>query len=168
MTELVSPMTRRSFFTVGGLGAIATLSAPGLATSQSFQLTPILADFVAETERQANVRVVDEFCASFLKKDLTKAASLLDDNAVYRVQQNSEPIRGRDAVVERVKGFMNRPGTVEFRVFRSVAFGPLVLNERVDLFTNNDETRRIYIAGGMFFLQEEKIVEWTDYVAALT
>ena len=169
MNDAKNRVTRRTFFGIGGLGALATLGVPELGLGQAAQtieaLPPVLNDLVPQQEQAENIRVVNEFCGAFATKDLAKAESLLAENVVYRISQDSQlgPIRGRSAVVERLKGMMSRD-KVEFKVFRTVAFGPLVLNERDDVFTTKGSTRRIYIAGGMFYLEKGKIVEWTDYV----
>lgn len=170
MKDARNRVTRRMFFVIGGLGALLTVGAPEVALGQAPPtiegLPPVLGDFVSQEEQAENIRVVNAFCAAFATKDFAKAESLLAENVVYRVSQDAQftPIKGRSAVAERVKGMMGRD-KVEFKVFRTVAFGPLVLNERDDQFTTKGDTRRIYIAGGMFYLEKGKIAEWTDYVA---
>jgi len=54
----------------------------------------------------------------------------------------------------------------EFKVIRSVALGPLVLNERDDIvvMAAGAPARTFHIAAGLFFIADGRIAEWTDYV----
>ena len=46
-----------------------------------------------------------------------------------------------------------------------MVLGPIVLNERDDVITQaNGPTRTFRVAAGLFFVENGKIVEWTDYV----
>ena len=113
---------------------------------------------------KANVAIVNAFCAAFARKDLTKAVSLLADNCSYRPAQTRPPILGKDKVAETIKGFLERGA--EFKVLKTVALGPLVLNERDDVIVmaNGKDTRTFHVAAGLFFVENGKIAEWTDYV----
>src|SRR3984893_9953380 len=123
---LPSSMSRRAFGAIG-LGALATL---GLSRA-SFAQTAFPSGKVVPPEiEKANVAVVNAFCAAFARKDLTKAVSLLADNCSYRTTQTRPPILGKDKVAETIKGFIER--FAEFKVLKTVALGPLVLNERDD------------------------------------
>ena len=52
------------------------------------------------------------------------------------------------------------------RVASAAVLGPLVLNERNDIIVTaaNGPTRTFHVAAGLFFIENNKIVEWTDYV----
>ena len=150
-------MSRRAFGATG-LGALATVGLSGLSFSQeAFKAVP------PEVER-ANVAIVNAFCAAFAQKDLTRAVSLLADNCSYRPAQTRPPILGKDKVAETIKGFLERGA--EFKVLKTVALGPLVLNERDDVIitANGKETRTFHVAAGLFFVENGKIAEWTDYL----
>lgn len=153
-------MSRRRF-NVAGWSALAAL---GLSRV-SFGQTVIHTNVPVEVE-QANVAVVNEFCAAFARRDLAKASSLLAENCTYRVNQTRPPIVGRDKVVNAIKGFIGR--TIEFKVRRTTAFGPMVINERDDIFAmpSASERRSYRVAAGVFYLDKGHIVEWTDYVVA--
>ena len=155
-------VTRRTFFTAGGLGALAALSAGRLAAAQEFKS-------VSPEVEKANIRVVNDFCATLKSRDMAKAASLLADKCAYRPTQTTAAVVGHNAVLERVKGFMDRGA--EFKVLKTVALGPIVLNERDDIFAKgfgdgpgNAGPRTYRVAAGLFFVENGKIVEWTDYV----
>ena len=164
MNESTSSVTRRTFFAAGGLGALAAVAASRLAAAQ--ELKSVSADV-----EKSNIRVVNDFCASLKSRDVAKATSLIADNCVYRPSQTSTrpPVVGREAVVERVKGFMDRGA--EFKVLKTTAFGPLVLNERDDIFAkgfgdgpSNAGPQTFRVAAGLFYVENGKIVEWTDYL----
>ena len=155
-------VTRRMFFATGGLGALAALSAGQLAAAQEFKS-------VSPEVEKSNIRVVNDFCATLKSRDLTKATSLVAEKCVYRPTQMTPPVVGRDAVLARVKSFMDRGA--EFKVLKTVALGPIILNERDDIFAKgfgdgpaNAGPRTFRVAAGLFFVENGQIVEWTDYV----
>lgn len=105
--------------------------------------------------------VVTEFCAAFGRKDVAKAVSLLGDNCTYRVVQNRPPIVGKEKVSEQIKGLIERGA--EFKIYKTVALGPLVLNDRDDILQRPTGAITIRLTG-FFFVENGKISEWTDYV----
>ena len=70
MRGSTNPVTRRTFFSAGGLGALAALSAGRLAAAQEFKS-------VSPEVEKANIRVVNDFCATLKSRDGARAASLL-------------------------------------------------------------------------------------------
>jgi limonene-1,2-epoxide hydrolase len=117
---------------------------------------------VSADVEKANVRIVNDFCAAFARKDFDKAVSLLADNCVYRPTQTRPPILSKEKVAETIKGFIGR---AEFKVLKTVVLGPLVVNERDDVIAQaNGPTRTFHVAAGVFFVENGKIVEWTDYL----
>ena len=162
MRVSTNSMSRRTFFTAGGLGALAALAADRLAAAQEFKSAS------PEVEK-ANIRVVNDFCATLKSRDVAKAQSLLADKCTYRPTQTTPAVVGHDAVLGQVKGFMDRGA--EFKVLKTVAMGPLVLNERDDIFAKgfgdgpaNAGPKTYRVAAGLFLVENGKIVEWTDYV----
>lgn len=153
------PVTRRDFFTIGGLGVF------GLSLAQSAAAQVHVS---SETEKK-NVRIVTEFCESFAKQDVAKATSLLDEKCIYRGTQTAPPVTGRDAVAERIKRIMTDRGGIDFKVLKTVALGPIVVNQRDDLpkeprVISGKTITNFHVSGGVFFVNEGKIVEWTDYL----
>lgn len=159
MTKTAKQLTRRSF-TNGGLMGLAALC---LSPSSFAQGSATEGKNVSADEQLSNRKVVADFCAAFGKKDLDKIASLLSDDCTYRVTQTRAPIVGKDKVMAQIKGII---GSATFKVLRTVALGPLVLNERDDtiLLPGSSTPRTIRVSAGMFYVSNGKIVEWTDYV----
>jgi limonene-1,2-epoxide hydrolase len=151
MARSTHRLSRRAF----GATAFSTLGL--LATSAGAQ-TQI-------SEQAANVAIVNDFCAAFKRKDLDRIGALLDAHCVYRVTQTRPPMMGREAVLAFFRPALER-GDIDFHVLRTVSLGPLVVNERDDLLPGQAGRgpRTIRVQAGLFFVQNGKIVEWTDYV----
>jgi len=153
------PVTRRDFLTIGGLGALGLSLAQGAAAQVR----------VSQETEQRNVRIVTEFCESFAKRDVAKATSLLDEKCIYRGSQTAPPVNGREAVAERIKRIMTDRGGIDFKVLKTVALGPIVVNQRDDIpkeprIINGKTIDNFHVSGGVFFVNDGKIVEWTDYL----
>lgn len=160
MKQSNRPVSRRTFAT----GGFSALAAAGLSKLAFAQAPPIQGKGVSPEVEQANIAVVNDFCSAFDRKDLNKALSLLADNCVYRATQARPPIVGKGKVAETLKGFIDR--IVAFKILRTVALGPIVMNERDDVFgaSATQPARTFHVAAGVFFVENGKIVEWTDYV----
>jgi limonene-1,2-epoxide hydrolase len=144
--------TRRRFLVTGGLGAGALLVAGVRADARQQQ---------TDAER-ANVRIVNDFCAAFASHDLDRIGSFLAENAVWRGDNgsfaNNMPASGRDAILARIKRFLDR--IVAFEVVQSWASGTVVVNERFDRFM---PPRTLHLTG-IFYMKDGKILEWTDFL----
>jgi limonene-1,2-epoxide hydrolase len=112
-------------------------------------------------EEKANLALVTAFCASFAGRDMTKIASFLADNCVYRVTETTPPLSGKDAI-ERIRTYVDRSTKIEFKILESWAKGSIVVNERIDSF-EPAPPRSPYHLTGVFFVKGGKIAEWTDY-----
>ena len=154
------PSLSRRAFGAGGLAAIAF----GFARAGAAQVAPPFGASVPREVERANIVLVDEFCAAFARKDVAKAVSLLSDGCSYRTSQTRPPIVGKANVASTITRFIELGA--EFKVIRSVALGPLVLNERDDVvvMTAGAPARTFHIAAGLFFIEDGRIAEWTDYV----
>ena len=163
MKELTNSVTRRTFFAAGGLGALAALGGPRLLAAQT---QGSLGTAVSPEVQRANVQVVNSFCAAFADRDPARALSLIADDCVYRITQTRPPIIGHEAVAEQVTNFIERGA--EFKVLKTVVLGPIVLNERDDIFPTgfgpDGRPVTFHVAAGLFFVEDGKISEWTDYI----
>lgn len=175
MKHTTHSFSRRAF-AASGLAALATLGLSRLSLAQAARGTQAAGGAAPsagaqgpttsgkalppEVER-ANIAVVTAFCDAFVRKDAAKAASLLNDNCTYRIVQDRPPIVGKEKVAAQIKGLMERGA--EFKTYKSVALGPLVLNDRDDVLQRPTGTLTVRLAG-FFFVENGKISEWTDYV----
>ena len=112
---------------------------------------------------KANAKIVTDFCASWSGHNLEKVMSFFADNAAYRVTETMEPNKGKQAVNDRIKSFLNQ--VEKFEVLDTLAKGPMIFNERIDHFSGGP--LKSWHGVGVFFLKEGKIVEWYDYTIAL-
>lgn len=142
---------RRKVMTAAGAG-LAAVAFP--KRSPAAELSPA---------EKANAKIVTDFCASWSGHNLDKVMSFFADNAAYRVSETQEPNKGKQAVNDRIKSFLDR--VEKFEVLDTLAKGPMVFNERIDHFTGGP--LKSWHGVGVFFLKEGKIVEWYDYTIAL-
>lgn len=140
-------VARRRFLATGaGLAAFAGLGAPVAAAEQT-------------AAERANIKIVNDFCAAWPAHDTAAIMAFFADNGAYRMTESTELAKGRDAVTARIDTIIKN--VVRFEVLDTFARGPMVVNERIDHFTNFALTR--WHGVGVFFLKDGKIVEWYDY-----
>jgi limonene-1,2-epoxide hydrolase len=140
--------TNRRLFLSTGLGA-AALAGLGPAAAAA-QPTAV---------EQANIQIVKDFCAAWPSHDLDRILSFFAENGAYRMTEAMEPAKGRTALTGRIKTIINNVD--EFEILDTWARGPMVINERIDRFSNF--VLKSWRGVGVFFLQDGKIVEWYDY-----
>lgn len=140
-------VNRRAFVTAG-MGAVM---AAGLA-SRAEAAEP------SATEK-ANMQVVKDFCAAWPSHDLDRILAFFADNGSYRMTETMDPTKGRDALVARIKQIINN--VTQFEILDTWARGPMVVNERIDRFTNFQ--LKSWHGVGVFLVKDGKIVEWYDY-----
>ena len=148
MEHTTHGLTRRKALTAAGLGVAATAGIPGFLEAAEWSAA-----------EKANVQLVNDFCSAWPNHDLAKIMSFFADTCAYRVNENQEPFKGRQAVTDRIKSFLDR--VVQFEVIETFARGPMVFNERIDRFMGGP--LRSWHGVGVFFLRDGKIVEWYDY-----
>jgi limonene-1,2-epoxide hydrolase len=143
-------MQRRTFLRTGALAAVSSVAAPAVAAAEWTDL------------EKANVKVVQDFCASWSTRNLAAILPLLADDCVYRMTETTAPAVGHAGVTERLGTWMQTSDRIEFRVLETQALGPIVINHRIDRFTST--TRPLTWEGvGVFFIKDGKVKEWSDY-----
>jgi len=146
------PEIDRRGFLAAGAGAMALA---GIARSaQAAELT---------SDEQVNVQLVNDFCATWPGHDLEKVMAFFADDGAYRMTETTELADGRDAVSARIQTILNNVD--RFEVLDTFARGPMVINERIDYFS--DFTINTWRGVGVFFIREGKIVDWYDYTIAV-
>jgi limonene-1,2-epoxide hydrolase len=162
MKRSTKRVSRRQF-AGAGLSTLAALSLPSIERVLA-QTPPVQGGTVSAAVEQANVAVVNEFCAALGRRNLDGAVAKLADNCTYRASQQRPPTVGKDAVTAAIKGFINRVDA--FVVLKTVTLGPIVVHARNDVFvaSANRPAATYHVAAGVFFVENGKIVEWTDYV----
>jgi len=147
MTTTGPKIDRRGFLSVGA-GAMALA---GIAHSVS----------AAEptTDEQANIQLVNDFCAAWPSHDLGNIMAFFAEDGAYRMTETTPLADGKDAVSERIQTIINNVD--RFEVLETFARGPMVINERIDYFS--DFSIKTWHGVGVFFIRDGKIVDWYDY-----
>lgn len=147
---------RRHFLNAGAATAAGLLALGSTAAAAEW----------TEAER-ANVKVVNDMCAAWVAPlDLDRIGRFLAEDAVFRMTETAQPIKGRQAIVEALRKTLGAASTVSFEVVQSFARGPMVINERIDRFTLPN--RSINWNGvGVFFLKNGLIQEWLDFTVKM-
>jgi limonene-1,2-epoxide hydrolase len=115
---------------------------------------------------ESPIEVVQRFCAAWAADmAANELAAFFTDDAVYH-NMPFEPVTGRENIAHNIDSFI-RPGPpsverIEFRVINIVADGPIVMTERVDVFTLSDTSFGLPVMG-TFEVRHGKINAWRDY-----
>jgi len=115
---------------------------------------------------ESPIDLVRRFCAAW-SDDMTTddLAAFFSDGAVYH-NIPMAPVVGRMAIADTFATLI-RPGPpgierIEFRVVNIAANGPVVMTERVDVFTMSDRKFELPVMG-TFEVSDGKIDAWRDY-----
>ena len=147
MTSSKLNQSRRKFCASG----VGTLALAGVALpSAAAELTP---------EEQANVDLINAFCAAWSEPQLERIMSFFTDDSAYRMTETAELADGINAVTQRVETLINNVD--RFDVLDTFARGPMVVNERIDYFS--DFAIKTWHGVGVFFIKEGTIIDWYDY-----
>ena len=151
---------RRTFLATAGI-----LLTPALARPSAVRLrqrgSAGQADWTAE--QKANVKLVNDFCASWSTRDLKQILPRLADDCIYRMSETTPAVTGHAGINERLGSWMPSSDLgIEFKILDTFAVGPMVMNHRIDSFKST--TRPLTWEGvGVFFVNDGKIKEWSDY-----
>ena len=107
------------------------------------------------------VQVVRDFCAAWSDVDLDTILAFFAEDAVYH-NIPMEPMNGTEAIRTTIAGFTTGVESIEFRVDHIAAAGPVVLTERVDIFTMPSKRIELPVMG-TFEVHDGKITAWRDY-----
>ncbi len=110
---------------------------------------------------KANLDLVTRFCESFATRDMQKISAFLSPDVVYRITDAAPAVKGAEAIA-RIRAYVERSTSIEFKILDSWVRGPVVVNERIDSFTRA-EGNAAYHLTGVFLVKDGKIAEWTDY-----
>ena len=110
---------------------------------------------------KANLDLVTRFCESFATRDMQKISAFLSPDLVYRITDTAPAVKGAEALA-RIRAYVERSTSVEFKILDTWVRGSVVVNERVDTFIR-PEGKVAYHLTGVFLVKDGKIVEWADY-----
>jgi limonene-1,2-epoxide hydrolase len=147
MTLSKREATRRQAITAAALGTLAAGYPLSLRAAKP------------TAQEKANIQLVKDFCEAWPAHDVGKIMSYFADNCAYRPLETMETAKGRAAVENEIKRFVNN--VERFEILETLARGPMVINQRIDRFTRFQI--KAWHGTGVFFLKNGKIVEWFDY-----
>lgn len=107
------------------------------------------------------VQVVRDFCAAWPALDLDAIVAFFADDAVYH-NIPTDPITGTDGIRSAIAGFTAGVDSVEFRIDHLAADGPIVLTERMDIFSMPGKRIELPVMG-TFEVHDGRITAWRDY-----
>jgi hypothetical protein len=110
------PMRRRSFLTSAGLGALTPLALASQASAAEW----------SDAEK-ANVKLVNDFCASWSTRDLKQVLPRFADTGVYRMSETTPPVTGHAGITERLGSWMQSSDRIVWEVLDTYAKGPMVI-----------------------------------------
>ncbi len=125
------------------------------------QLTTVLMALAPATAQEDPGSIVDRFMQAFNDKDLETIESLLAEDVVYH-NMPMQPVSGRDAVMQAIKGYVEPSKSIDWTVTHQAVSGNVVLNERVDRFDLGGNRIELPVMG-TFEIRDGKIVAWRDY-----
>jgi limonene-1,2-epoxide hydrolase len=144
-------MLRRNLLAGSGVAALGALLTS--RETHAAELSP---------QEAANLKTVTAFLAAWSTRDLRQVTSHMASDAVYRMTETTPPITGASALIAQMQPWVDTSSAIEFRVLDTFVKGPMVVNHRIDHFSS--ATRPLTWEGvGVFFLQDGKIKEWSDY-----
>ena len=115
---------------------------------------------------ESPIEVVRRFCAAWSDNvGAAELAAFFTDDAVYH-NIPLAPVNGRGAIANTFASLI-RPGppgieSIEFRIMNIAADGPVVMTERVDVFTLPGKRFELPVMG-TFEVSDGKIIAWRDY-----
>ena len=110
-------VTRRQAITAAALGTLAA----------GYPLSLRAAEPTAQ--EKANIQVVKDFCEAWPAHNVGKTMSYFGDNCAYRPLETMETAKGREAVENEIKRFVNN--VERFDILETWARGPMVIKPEV-------------------------------------
>jgi len=111
---------------------------------------------------KANLELVTRFCESFASRDMEKIRAFLSPDIVYRISDTAPAVKGAEAIA-RIRAYVERSTSIEFKILDSWVRGSVVVNERIDSFMRADGNVAYHLTG-VFVVKDGKIIEWADYI----
>ena len=149
-------MTSRRSIILGAAGApllasdaLAAPARPGKATAQE----------------RANLRLVTDFCKAWTSVDAEALIPFLHPQIEYLIMEGGQTLTGHEAFRKVIGGWLKTMARSDWQIFRTEAFGDMVVTERIDNFYFKDPAKapwHLKIAG-MFIVRDGLIRYWRDY-----
>lgn len=109
----------------------------------------------------ANEQLVQDFCATFARRDIEEIVAFFAPDAVYH-NIPMAPAEGLEAIRNVLAMFVPTSSKIDFEMRHIASAGPVVFTERVDRFTIGGRDVALPVAG-VFEVHDGKITAWRDY-----
>jgi limonene-1,2-epoxide hydrolase len=115
---------------------------------------------------ESPIELVRRFCTAWTDNmGAAELAAFFTEDAVYH-NIPQDPVIGRENIATTIASVL-RPGppgieSIDFRLVNIAANGPIVLTERVDVFTLAGKSFELPVMG-TFEISDGKISAWRDY-----
>jgi len=171
-TGVQAPLSsRRQFMRMAtATGGAGIVSAAGLALMGAQRSATKIDN--RRSQMESPIELVRRFCAAWGNNMATaELAAFFTDDAVYH-NIPFAPVIGREAIEKNIGSFI-RPGkaaapgivpveSIDFRIINIAANGPVVMTERVDVFTLAGKSFELPVMG-TFEVKDGKMSAWRDY-----
>lgn len=142
-----------------GLLAATAWGIAGCSTIEAGEQQSMKSELELENER-----IVTQFCLDWSKRDIHLLADYLADDVVYQMFEGNPDIIGKDKFINTLEGFLKGMKEVEWEIIRTHSIGELVINDRIDHFVGEDESKSMHFSiAGWFLVRDSKIKLWRDY-----
>ena len=153
--------SRRRALVVGAAGIVSAVGLTLIGARRS-----VINIDSRRNQMETPIDVVRRFCRAWGENlGTAELAAFFSDDAVYH-NIPLAPVVGRAAIADNFASFI-RPGApgierIDFRVANIAANGPIVMTERVDVFTRSGRSFELPVMG-IFEVSGSKIKAWRDY-----
>ena len=139
---------------LGWAGGLALLAATNLRAEEK----------MATELEKSNEALVNQFCADWSKQDAELLTGYFAEPFEYMVWEGGPVITTNEEFIKQMGPFLKNLKSVNWEIKRSLAMGPMVINERIDYFNAEDPkySNAPHIAG-LFIVRDGKIAIWRDY-----
>jgi limonene-1,2-epoxide hydrolase len=163
MYDTTTPVSRRTIFSAGALGAIAVACLDNRAEAgEVVEMGP---------SEKANVQLIDDFCKSWGETvpDPAKLFSHMTEDCLWKLGTRPAVV-GRAAIIEQMTKFLGGGARFNLKVMDVFARGSMVAHIRYDTRVTPDkgEVPGPGPIAGVFFIQNGKIHEWFELLIAPT
>ncbi len=114
---------------------------------------------------KANVAVANALLKAWETKDADAVAGLFAPDGRGRTTAHTKQPPMDPAALKKSAATFFATSGVQFKVLETIAFGPFVVNNRIDRVTMPDGVRDLSYAG-VFYIRDGKIIEWSDFEVA--
>lgn len=163
MYDTSTPVSRRTLFSAGALGAIAVASLDSRAEAGEV--------FEMGKSEKANAQLIDDFCKSWgeAAPDPAKISSHMTDDCLWKIGTRPAVV-GRAAIIEQMTKFLSGGARFNLKIMDTFARGSMLTHTRFDTRVSPDkgEVPAPGPIAGVFFFKDGKIHEWFELMITKT